>query len=185
MAGFHQGHSGEGHEPQKITTMVKLWKHSESSTSGDAQPGVGALPLFGQVKLLKQMLLLIAHPTLFKLLFFLLQQLLIKPDWVPASHDVVGDDTAQGVGHDGDFASLLLELWVAGAEEGVEPVQLLLQPLHQLWQQGRERKVKISILSLLLMHALVLHRPAPQACLRAEQRRDESPAVGRGLKSNG
>lgn len=79
------------------------------------------------------MLLLVTHPTLFELLLLLLQQLLVKPDGVPASHNVIGDDTAQRVGHDRDFPSFLLKFWIPRAEKCVESVQLLLQPLNKLF----------------------------------------------------
>lgn len=103
------------------------------------------------------MLLLITHPTVFKLLFLLLQRLFVKPEGVPASHDVVGDDAAQRVGHNRDFPSFLLKLWIPGAEERVQPVQLLLQPFHQLFQEGTEKKFNINILSLLFMYVHTLH----------------------------
>lgn len=46
-------------------------------------------------------------------------------DGVPSCHDVVGDDAAQRVRHDGHFASSLLKLWVPRAEKRVESIQLL------------------------------------------------------------
>lgn len=94
--------------------------------------------MFGYVKFFKQTPLLITHPSVFKLLLLFPQQLFIQADRVPASHDVVGDDTAQRVGHNGDFPSFLLKLWVPRAEQCVQAVQLLLQPLDKLFEGVRE-----------------------------------------------
>lgn len=41
---------------------------------------------------------------------------------VPARHDVVGDDAAEGVGHYGHLTSLLLKLRIPRTEECVESV---------------------------------------------------------------
>ena len=44
---------------------------------------------------------------------------------IPPRHDVVGDDAAERVGHNGHFASPLLKLRVPGTEKRVKSVQLL------------------------------------------------------------
>lgn len=45
--------------------------------------------------------------------------------WIPACHDVEGDDTAQRVRDDGHFPTTCLKLRVTGAEERVQTIQLL------------------------------------------------------------
>lgn len=118
--------------------------------------------MFGYVKFFKQTPLLITHPSVFKLLLLFPQQLFIQADRVPASHDVVGDDTAQRVGHNGDFPSFLLKLWVPRAEQCVQAVQFLLQPLDKLFEGGKGRRFNNNVsycscshsayISLLSMH---------------------------------
>lgn len=63
----------------------------------------------------------------FQLLFYSLMLLQTETDGVPSRHDVVGDDAAQRVRHDGHFASSLLKLGVPGAEKHVQSIQLLCQ----------------------------------------------------------
>lgn len=83
------------------------------------------LPGTCQLQLLQNVSLLVGHPAQVQLLLHGVVLLQAEAHGVPARHDVVGDDAAQRVGHDGHFAPVLLELRVARAEQRVQPVQLL------------------------------------------------------------
>ena len=54
--------------------------------------------------------------------------------------NIVCDDAAEGVGHDGDLATVGLEVGVPLDEHLVEPVQLLLQDLPNLHSEKVERE---------------------------------------------
>lgn len=69
--------------------------------------------------------LLKGQPAQVQLLFHSVMLLLTEAHGIPPGHDVVGDDAAEGVGHNGHFASPLLKLGVPGAEKCVQSVQLL------------------------------------------------------------
>lgn len=85
-----------------------------------------------ELQLLQDVSLLVGHPAQVQLLLHGVVLLQAEPHRVPARHDVVGDDAAQRVGHDGHLAPVLLELRVARAEERVQPVQLLREALGDL-----------------------------------------------------
>lgn len=85
-----------------------------------------------ELQLLQDVSLLVRHPAQVQLLLHGVVLLQTEAHWVPARHDVVGDDAAQRVGHDGHLAPVLLELRVARAEERVESVQLLREAFGDL-----------------------------------------------------
>lgn len=74
------------------------------------------LPVPRDPQLLHNVPLLVRHPAQVQPLLHSVMCLLTEAHRIPPRHDVVGDDAAEGVGHDGHFASPLLELGVAGAE---------------------------------------------------------------------
>lgn len=60
--------------------------------------------------------------------------LVMKAHWVPARHDVKGDDTAQRV-RDYGHLPVFLKVWVSRAEERVQAVQLQSQTPRDLHKQ--------------------------------------------------
>ena len=59
-----------------------------------------------------------------------------EADGIPTRHDVIGDDTAEGVRHNGHFAALSLKVRVPFAEERVQSIQLLCKALCNLEREG-------------------------------------------------
>lgn len=68
------------------------------------------------------MLLLAGDPAQVQLLLHAVMLLLTEAHRIPPRHDVVGDDAAEGVRHNGHFAPPLLKLRVPGAEKSVQSV---------------------------------------------------------------
>ncbi len=68
------------------------------------------------------MSLLIGHPAQVQLLFHSVMLLQTEAYRIPPCHDVISDDAAEGMGHNGHFASPLLKLRVPGAEKCVQSV---------------------------------------------------------------
>lgn len=81
-----------------------------------------ALPAPRGPQLLQDVPLLVGDPVQVQLLFHSAVLLQTEAHGVPARHDVIGDDAAQRVGHDGHLAPPFLKLRVPGAEECVESV---------------------------------------------------------------
>lgn len=108
--------------------------------------------------------LLIGHPAQVQLLFYSVMLLQTETHRIPSCNDVVGDDTAEGVGHDGHFSSPLLKLRVAGAEKHVESVQLLGKALSNLERQVEEgfkenyRSLNVLLLDVYDSHLIPVKR---------------------------
>lgn len=98
-------------------------------------------PVPGVAQLLQQMPLLVRRPVLVQLLLHGVVFLKAEADGVPARHDVVRDDAAQRVRHNGNFAPSLLKVGVARAKQAVQSVQLLCQSLRDLHRKEQTSRV--------------------------------------------
>lgn len=85
------------------------------------------------------MSLFVRHPVQIQLLLHGVMLLQTETHRIPSRHDIIGDDTAERVGHDGHFASPLFKLRVPGAEEHVQSVKLLGQALGNLDKRRAEK----------------------------------------------
>ena len=68
------------------------------------------------------MSLFIGHPAQVQVLLHSMVLLQTEAHRIPACNDVVGDDAAEGVRHNGHLASPFLKLKVPGAEKCVQSV---------------------------------------------------------------
>lgn len=106
----------------KLNTTSDYYSNHDFKSCIQPKTARTVLPRPRLPQLFYKVLLLVGHPVQFQLLFYGLMFLQTETDGVPARHDVVSDDAAQRVRHDGHFASPLLELRVPRAEKSVQSI---------------------------------------------------------------